>query len=86
MAQGAQNFLQYDQYIGSTAAITWAIALHYNSTGGSMSTHRWAWLVLEVWCVSWISGPAGALVTLMWNRDERIIEDDSHRSRTNKTQ
>ena len=31
MATGIQNFFQYDQYVGSTAALVWAVTLHCNS-------------------------------------------------------
>lgn len=76
MVQGAHNLFQYDQYVGSTASIVWAVTLHYNSPGQSLTKRQWLWLAFEIWGVSMVSGPAAAFVTLMWNRDERIIEAD----------
>ena len=77
MAIAIHNFFQYDQYVGSAAAIAWAVALHCNSRAAPMRGRHWCWLVGEVVGVSLMAGPAGALVWLMWNRDERIIGDDS---------
>lgn len=77
MAIAIHNFFQYDQYVGSAAAIAWAIALHCNSRATPMRLKHWCWLVGEVLSASLIAGPAGALVSLMWNRDERIISNDS---------
>lgn len=77
MVQGAHNFLQYDQYVGSLAAVTWAAMLHYNTRGRSLTKRQWLWLAFEICGVSIISGPAGALVTLMWNRDEYVMEADA---------
>ena len=76
MAIGIQNFFQYDQYVGSTAALAWAVTLHCNSRKERMTWRHWMWLVGEILGVGVIGGPGGALVSLMWNRDERIIGDD----------
>ena len=76
MAIGIQNFFQYDQYVGSAAAIIWAIKLHCNSRTSPLTLKHWIWLVGEVLVVGLIAGPSGALVSLMWNRDERILNDD----------
>lgn len=76
LAIGIQNFFQYDQYVGSTAALAWAAALHCNSRTMQMTLKHWAWLAGEITCVGVCAGPGAALVTLMWNRDERILCDD----------
>jgi hypothetical protein len=34
------------------------------------------WLAAEIFGVSVIAGPTGALITLMWNRDQHVIEAD----------
>ena len=76
MAIGIQNFFQYDQYVGSAAALVWAVALHCNSWEKRMTWRHWMWLLGEILGVGLIAGPGGALISLMWNRDERIIGDD----------
>ena len=77
MAIAIHNFFQYDQYVGSAAAIAWAMALHCNSRAAPMRLMHWCWLVGRMLGASLIAGPAGALVWLMWDRDERIVGDDS---------
>ena len=76
MAIGIQNFFQYDQYVGSTAALVWAVTLHCNSRKMSMTGMHWMWLLGEILGIGLIAGPGGALVSLMWNRDERVIGDN----------
>lgn len=76
MAAGIHNFFQYDQYVGSTAALAWAVAIRFNARKSEMSFKDWAWLVGELIGVGIVAGPAGALVAVMWNRDESILLDD----------
>jgi hypothetical protein len=77
MAAGVHNFFQYDQYVGSIAALAWAVTLKVNSKKTSMTWKDWAWLITELVGVGVVAGPAGALVTLMWNRDETVLLDDT---------
>lgn len=76
MAAGIHNFFQYDQYVGSIAALAWAVALKVNSKKAPMVWKDWAWMVAELIGIGAVAGPAGALVTLMWNRDETVLLDD----------
>ncbi|KAF3278756.1 hypothetical protein TWF173_002134 [Orbilia oligospora] len=76
MATAAQNFLQYDQYVGSAAAIIWAMALCKTTRKTPMSISQWLLLAGEALGVTLLAGPCGAVIALMWNRDERIIGDD----------
>ena len=76
MAIGIQNFFQYDQYVGSTAALVWVMTLHCKSRKDKMTWRRWMWLLVEILEAAMIAGPGGALVSLMWNRDMRVISDD----------
>lgn len=76
MATGIHSFFQYDQYVGSAAAVAWAAALHSQSQKTNMTPNHWIWLVGEILVVSLVAGPGGALVSLMWHRDNCIIGDD----------
>ena len=76
MAIGIQKFFQYDQYVGSTAALVWAVTLHCNSRKEKMTWRLWMWLSARIVGATMISGPGGALALLMWNRDMRVIGDD----------
>jgi uncharacterized membrane protein len=72
MVQGAQNFFQYDQYVGSIAAIIWATNLRLRNK--CMSAMQWAQLALEIIGYRIVAGPPGTLVTLLWNRDIQAVE------------
>ena len=76
MAIGIQNFFQYDQYVGSTAALVWAMTLHCNSRKEKMTWRQWMWLSGKILWATMIAGPGGALASLMWDRDMRVIGDD----------
>ena len=78
MVQGAHGFFQYDQYIGSIAAIIWAITLRYNVENKSMSATQWAQLAFEIVGYSTVAGPTGALVMLLWKRDIQAMEGEVH--------
>ncbi|KAI2623949.1 hypothetical protein GGS26DRAFT_215217 [Hypomontagnella submonticulosa] len=73
MARGMHDFFLYDQYVGSTAAIVWASALYVNSREASMKARNWTKLAFVVTALSVCSGPAGAVVWLMWERDQLLL-------------
>ncbi|PMD52696.1 uncharacterized protein K444DRAFT_668381 [Hyaloscypha bicolor E] len=76
MAVGILNFFQYDQYVGSTAAIVWAVALRIKARKQAMSLESWLWLAGEIFGIAFVAGPGAALVSLVWNRDEMVLNDD----------
>ena len=76
MAVGILNFFQYDQYVGSTAAIVWAVALRIKARKQAMSLESWLWLAGEISGIAFVAGPGAALVSLVWNRDEMVLNDD----------
>jgi len=73
MAIGILNFFQYDQYVGSTAAIVWAATLWVKARKQAMSLKNWLWLAGEIFGISILAGPGAAFVYLLWNRDELIL-------------
>ncbi len=75
MVQGALTVLQYDQYVGSAAAIVWAAALHYMSRGRSVTIQEWLWLAFKILGFSLMAGPGGAFIIMMLERDERLLQD-----------
>jgi hypothetical protein len=76
MASAVHNFFQYDQYVGSAAAITWATALYTNSRRTPLTKGGWASLLSAIMTLSLLSGPAGAVLYLMWRRDSMVLSDD----------
>ncbi|KAI0180778.1 hypothetical protein GGR52DRAFT_5105 [Hypoxylon sp. FL1284] len=73
MAAGMHDFFLYDQYVGSTAAIVWSTALYINSREAPMKMKSWAKLAFVITALSLFTGPAGAVVWLMWERDRFIL-------------
>ncbi|KAI1762576.1 hypothetical protein GGR53DRAFT_521605 [Hypoxylon sp. FL1150] len=73
MATGMHDFFFYDQYVGSTAAIVWATALYVNSREMPMRMRNWAKLAFVITALSVTTGPAGAVVWLMWERDRFLL-------------
>lgn len=73
MATGMHDFFLYDQYVGSTAAIVWATALYVNSRERPMKMNNWAKLAFVITALSVSTGPAGAVVWLMWERDRFLL-------------
>ena len=75
MAAGIQNFFQYDQYAGSTAAIVWASTLWIIARKEAMTLNKWLWLAGEIFGISIVAGSGAAWMSLIWNRDELILGD-----------
>ncbi|CAJ2509774.1 Uu.00g056740.m01.CDS01 [Anthostomella pinea] len=69
MGSAMHAFFQYDQYIGSTAAIIWSSTLYINSRSQPLAAIGWIKLAFVVTVLSLISGPAGAVIWLMWERE-----------------
>jgi hypothetical protein len=72
LAEGIQNFLIWDLYIGMSSVLLWAILLYRNATGGISNKSSWpkvAWKILT-WTL--ISGPMGAATILLWERDANV--------------
>ncbi|KAI5863292.1 hypothetical protein GGS23DRAFT_605303 [Durotheca rogersii] len=73
MATGMHDFFLYDQYIGSTGAIIWAYALYVNARERPMKARSWAKSAFVIVTLSLATGPAGAVVWLMWERDQSLL-------------
>ncbi|KAI1144369.1 hypothetical protein F5Y05DRAFT_25319 [Hypoxylon sp. FL0543] len=66
------NFLQYDLYTGNLALLLWAVYLHATTAGrGVGETLRTTFF----WTL--VGGPSGAVVALLWDRDEVVKEGES---------
>ena len=77
-ATGARTLFQYDQYFGSAAAVSWAVLFLYNAHGRYLSRKEWSWLAGEICVISFLAGPAAAAVTILWRRDEYVMDVDEH--------
>ncbi|KAI1376863.1 hypothetical protein F4677DRAFT_76611 [Hypoxylon crocopeplum] len=73
MGTGMHDFFLYDQYVGSTAAVIWSVALYVNLRETPMLARSWAKLAFVVAALSVFTGPAGAVVWLVWERDQLLL-------------
>ncbi|KAI2613229.1 hypothetical protein GGR54DRAFT_643025 [Hypoxylon sp. NC1633] len=73
MATGMHDFFLYDQYVGSTAAIVWSATLYVNARETSMTARSWGKLACVIAALSVAAGPAGAVVWMMWERDQVLL-------------
>ncbi|KAL9123502.1 MAG: hypothetical protein Q9217_007065 [Psora testacea] len=76
MAEGAWNFLRYDHYIGTTAALIWAGLACYDGRGRSPKSKRkraGISFVLKILVWGVIGGPGALILVLMANRDVRSL-------------
>ncbi|KAI1492104.1 hypothetical protein F5X96DRAFT_628363 [Biscogniauxia mediterranea] len=73
MASAMHGFFQYDQYVGSTAAVIWASALYVNSRRTPLNGKGWVRLAFVITAFSLGAGPAGAVVWLMWEREQQLL-------------
>lgn len=73
MASAMHQLLHYDQYIGSAACLIWSTTLYANTSITPMTKKAWAALMFEIVCLSLLAGPIGAVLCLMWNRDDAVL-------------
>jgi hypothetical protein len=68
---GVLNFMQWDQWIGYTAVLLWALALRHADEAVSLRT--WTQGALRAVLASVVVGPGGAAAWLIWMRDEKAF-------------
>jgi len=73
MAAAMHDFFKWDQYVGSAAAMTWALAQYAISAETELTLQRWANLGWDILRWSLVAGPAGALMQVLKRRDEAIL-------------
>ncbi|KAH8898160.1 hypothetical protein GQ53DRAFT_636497 [Thozetella sp. PMI_491] len=84
IATGMHTWLLYDQYVGSTAGIIWAMILYNMSRSSPLGWRGSLSLWLEVFGWFIIGGPAGAIDRLLQKRDlEALLRANSSRRKVN---
>ena len=74
LGDGFHTFLKFDELIGFTASLIWAIALARNARGPAfLGVTGWSSLLARVVGLTLVTGPAGAVITLIWGRDEEVL-------------
>jgi hypothetical protein len=72
---GIHRLLQWDNFVGSTSVLAWAVVLLLNAYQIS-GTKSKVPLVLKVLGLSITSGYVGAAAILLWERDEVLLKYD----------
>lgn len=83
LAPLAVHFLQYDMYFGCGAMLLWALYLHRNAVAEAKASAAQVAAKVAWWFA--LGGFAGALSTLLWERDS-VVEDEGARKAEKKTQ
>lgn len=77
IGEGSMNFLQWDQWIGYSAALLWAMTQHQNARSKKETVQGWMVLLAKVAGLTAIAGPGGALIAVTWARDEFLLAVDT---------
>lgn len=72
---GVHAFLRWDYIIGSAGVLIWAVSLYRAAHRVVYGRAGCIGLFVKVAALSALSGPIGAAVELMWERDELIINE-----------
>lgn len=73
VADGVLNFVQWDLLIGSLAVLVWAVTLRVKAQGRGLGAFEWLEGLVKVAALVCVSGPVGAAVTVVWERDELVF-------------
>lgn len=77
VAEGVHYFLRWDYLIGSAGVLLWALTLYGVAHKQTLSTISWPGLLVKVGLLTVLTGPTGAAVELMWERDELVFKETS---------
>ncbi|KAJ5807335.1 hypothetical protein N7447_010791 [Penicillium robsamsonii] len=75
VGDGVHVFLRWDYLIGSAGVLIWAISLYTIAHKQLLSTVSWPSLLVKIFLLTVLAGPAGAAVELIWERDELVFSE-----------
>lgn len=75
VADGVHVFLRWDYMIGSAGVLIWALTLYTVAHKSILSTVSWPGLLVKTGLLTALTGPVGAAVELMWERDELVFSE-----------
>lgn len=85
VADGVHFFLRWDYMIGSAGVLIWALTLYTVAHKQILSTVSWPGLLVKTGLLTALTGPVGAAVELMWERDELVFSETGSRQQVSKT-
>ncbi|KAJ5082239.1 hypothetical protein N7532_011282 [Penicillium argentinense] len=83
--QGVHAFLRWDYIIGSAGVLIWALSMYVVAHKQILSTVAWPNLLVKVGLLTALTGPTGAAVELMWERDELVFSETGRQQQVTKT-
>lgn len=75
LAAGVHVFLRWDYLIGSAGVLLWAMTLYVNAHRAIVGKSCFCDLLVKVGLLTVLTGPVGAAVELVWERDELVIHE-----------
>ncbi|KAJ5496510.1 hypothetical protein N7463_008497 [Penicillium fimorum] len=75
VGDGVHVFLRWDYLIGSAGVLIWAISLYTIAHKQLLSTVSWPSFLVKIALLTVFTGPAGAAVELIWERDELVFSE-----------
>jgi hypothetical protein len=76
VVDGILIFVQWDLLIGSLAVLIWAVTLRVQAQAGGLGAFEWLEGLIKMTALVCVSGPVGAAVAVVWERDEMVFERD----------
>ncbi|KAJ5242610.1 uncharacterized protein N7469_000937 [Penicillium citrinum] len=84
VAEGVHAFLRWDYLIGSAGVLVWALSLYTVAHRQLLNNVSWISLLVKVGVLTALTGPTGAAVELIWERDELVFSATSESQRVTK--
>lgn len=76
IGHGVHIFLQWDFLIGTTAVLIWAVTVNAVARCKVEGKVGWLGLLFKTATSVLLTGPVGAAVQLVWERDELVLDDE----------
>ena len=71
VGEGSHLLLQYDEMVGLGALLIWATTLYRKAPASACPVP----LLVKIMVISFLIGPGGCAVAMMWSRDMRVLRE-----------
>ncbi|KAI9819304.1 MAG: hypothetical protein M1827_007461 [Pycnora praestabilis] len=76
IGEGVLNFLQWDQWLGYSAALIWAVTLYHDAQAKEKRVRSWDVLLAKIVGLIAVAGPGSAVIAVIWARDEIVLGEE----------
>jgi hypothetical protein len=84
IGDGVHIFLQWDFLVGTSAVLLWAVTVNAIARSKIQGKVGWFGLLFKTATSALLTGPVGAAVQLVWERDELVLDDEIVKSAAKK--